>query len=161
MVKFAGMSLTRRMGRGCLCPASGVQWFANPLVQNLAMGPFTVLPKDLLLSPPCGPGPLPWRPCLGWGSGAPPLCFAPLFFPCFPPLLQLGDHADNRLRGEIRTSFGRFGSSFDSDSVEAQATSGSPRPCLATKTSESCANSAKRLNQQRTVSSYLFGVSSK
>ena len=31
--------------------------------------------------PPCGLGPLPWRPCLGWGSGAPPFCF--LFFPLF------------------------------------------------------------------------------
>ena len=108
--------------------------------------------------PPLRPWPLALAPVPWLGVGGAPFVFCPLFFLCFPPLLQLGDHADNRLRGEIRTSFGRFGSSFDSDSVEAQATSGSPRPCLATKTSESCANSAKRSNQQRTVSSYLFGV---
>ena len=84
LVKFAGMLLIRRTGRGCLCPASGVQWFANPLVQNLYMGPLRALPKGLLLPSPAASGPGLGALALVRVRGR-PLLFCPSFSPVFLP----------------------------------------------------------------------------
>ena len=88
LVKFAGVhshaavvGVATVLHREC----SGMR---TPLSKTRPWAQFMALPKRLFLLPPCGLGPLPWRPCLGWGSGAPPFCF-PLFFPLFRSLLKV------------------------------------------------------------------------
>ena len=74
--------LTRRLVEGAGRPGRDG---CDPSVKT-PRSSLTFYTKASYFSPPCGLGPRPWRPCLGWGSGAPPFCF-PLFSLFFPGLV--------------------------------------------------------------------------